>query len=61
MAQLLHLLIPSSTRGDESGASLVEYALLLAFIVIACVGALEFFGISLLGSFSNSGSAIDSS
>lgn len=29
---------------DERGASLIEYALLVAFIAIACFGALAFFG-----------------
>lgn len=59
MAQLLHRFSLNHGPSDETGASLVEYALLLAFVVIACVGALEFFGISVLGSFSESGSTID--
>jgi pilus assembly protein Flp/PilA len=29
---------------DERGASLVEYALLIAFIALACVGAVAFLG-----------------
>jgi pilus assembly protein Flp/PilA len=29
---------------DERGASLVEYALLLAFIAIVCIGAMELLG-----------------
>jgi pilus assembly protein Flp/PilA len=31
-------------RDDERGANLVEYALLLALIVLVCVGAVMFFG-----------------
>ncbi len=29
---------------DERGASLVEYALLLALIALVCVGAISYFG-----------------
>jgi pilus assembly protein Flp/PilA len=43
---------------NDRGASLVEYALLLALIVVVCVGAVTFFGGSLDDSFSRSGSSI---
>jgi pilus assembly protein Flp/PilA len=42
----------------ESGASLVEYALLLALIVVVCISAVAYFGGSLGDSFSSSGSSI---
>ena len=43
----------------ESGASLVEYALLLALIAIVCVGALTFLGESTGDRYSNIGSSLD--
>jgi Flp pilus assembly pilin Flp len=47
----------SRCRGDE-GASLVEYALLLALIVVACIGAVTFLGGNLSGNISRSSSSI---
>lgn len=43
----------------ESGASLVEYALLLALIAIVCVGALTFLGEQTNTRYSNIGSSVD--
>lgn len=45
-------------RQDEQGASLVEYALLIALLVLASVVAMRFFGASLLDSLTRSGSRI---
>ncbi len=45
-------------RGD-SGAGLVEYALLLALIVVVCIGAVTFLGNNLNSSFSRSASQVD--
>jgi pilus assembly protein Flp/PilA len=42
----------------EDGASLVEYALLLAFIVVVCIAAVAFFGSSVSDSFSRTGSKL---
>ncbi len=42
----------------EEGASLVEYALLIALIAVVCITALQFFGSSNLGSLNNSASQI---
>ena len=42
----------------DRGASLVEYALLLALLVVVCIGALTFFGSSLNTSYSKSGNSI---
>lgn len=36
----------ASGRGRERGANLVEYALLLALIVVVCIGAVQLFGSS---------------
>jgi pilus assembly protein Flp/PilA len=48
-----------SKRGrHDRGASLVEYALLLALIVVVCVGAVTAFGSATSGSVSRSGSSI---
>jgi pilus assembly protein Flp/PilA len=45
-------------RRDDRGASLVEYALLVAFIAMVCVAAVAFFGGAVSDSFSKSGSRI---
>ena len=53
-----------STSGRDSrgrkdwGASLVEYALLLALLVVVCIGALTAFGSATNTSVSRSGSSI---
>ncbi len=44
---------------DERGASLVEYALLLALIAVVCIVAITFIGEKADESFSSSGSALD--
>lgn len=44
--------------GEEDGASLVEYALLLALIAMVAVGALVLFGNSLSNSINNSANQI---
>ncbi len=44
-------------RGD-AGAGLVEYALLLALIVVACIGAVTFLGGNLSNNLSRSNSKI---
>jgi pilus assembly protein Flp/PilA len=43
---------------SEAGASLVEYALLLALVAIACLVALQFVGGSVSNSLNSSGSSI---
>jgi Flp pilus assembly pilin Flp len=43
---------------DERGASLVEYALLLAFIAVICIAAVAFFGTELSNNLSRSGSQL---
>ena len=47
-----------STRRLERGASLVEYALLLALIALVCVPAVQFLGTSASGSLDRSGSSL---
>jgi pilus assembly protein Flp/PilA len=47
----------SAEQADDRGASLVEYALLLALIAVVCISAVTFFGGSLDKSFSKSGSS----
>jgi Flp pilus assembly pilin Flp len=46
-------------RGD-SGAGLVEYSLLLALIVVVCIGAVTFLGNSLDSKLSDSSSQVNS-
>jgi Flp pilus assembly pilin Flp len=48
---------PKRLRGD-SGASLVEYSLLLALIAFVCISALSLFGVTNGGSVNNSASSI---
>ena len=43
--------------GDR-GASLVEYAMLVALIAVACISAVTFFGSTEAGSFTTSASSI---
>jgi Flp pilus assembly pilin Flp len=49
--------VPERLSGDQ-GASLVEYAFLLALISIVCIGAIKYFQQSVSGSLSRSSSAI---
>jgi pilus assembly protein Flp/PilA len=42
----------------ERGASMVEYALLVALIAVVCIAAISFLGKSASSSFSKTGSAI---
>jgi pilus assembly protein Flp/PilA len=44
---------------DERGASLVEYALLLALIAVVCIAAITFIGNKADESFSSTGSALE--
>ena len=46
-------------RHDERGASLIEYALLVALIAIACFGALAYFGTGSGNSLDNSKSCME--
>jgi len=48
-------------RRDEVGASLVEYALLLALIAVVALVALHFLGGSVASTLNNVGSSISSS
>ena len=44
---------------NERGASLVEYALLLALIAVVCIAAITFIGNKAEESFSETGSALN--
>jgi pilus assembly protein Flp/PilA len=44
---------------DERGASLVEYALLVALIAVVCILAITFLGGQASSKFSNVGSAVN--
>ena len=43
---------------NETGASLVEYALLLALIAVVCIAAITLIGDKAKSSFSSTGSAL---
>ena len=45
-------------RGDERGASLVEYALLIALIAVVCIVAVTLLGGNASNKFSQVGSAL---
>lgn len=45
---------------DETGASLVEYALLVALIAVVCIVAIQFLGRNASDKLSNVGSAVGS-
>ena len=45
--------------GDERGASLVEYALLVALIAVVCILAISFLGSSASSKFSAVGSSVN--
>ncbi len=48
----------AKSRQRDRGASLVEYALLLALIAFVCIGALEYFGTTNGGSINNSANSV---
>ncbi|HET7489836.1 MAG TPA: hypothetical protein VFJ85_18050 [Acidimicrobiales bacterium] len=59
---MLHTYLKSFARtrvGSERGASLVEYALLLALIAIVCIVAIQFIGNASNKSLSSAGSAVN--
>jgi pilus assembly protein Flp/PilA len=45
-------------RYNEEGASLVEYALLVALIAVVCIVAISFLGTNASKTFSNVGSSV---
>jgi pilus assembly protein Flp/PilA len=45
-------------RDDEKGASLVEYALLVALIAVVCIVAISFLGTNASQTFSSVGSSV---
>ena len=46
-------------RDDDGGASLVEYALLVALIAVVCIVAVQFLGTNASQTFSNVGSSVN--
>ena len=53
------MMIFRSLVADEQGASMAEYALLLALIAVAAIGALQVLGGQITGVFERAGDAID--
>ena len=51
--------LPRRVRDDERGASLVEYALLVALIAVVCIVAISFLGTQASSTFSNVGTSIN--
>ena len=48
----------TALQSDEAGASLVEYALLVALIALVAVVAVRFFGTSLSSSYNDIGNSL---
>jgi len=46
---------------DESGATAVEYAVMLALIICVCIGAIGLFGSTASGSWTDTSSKLSSS
>jgi pilus assembly protein Flp/PilA len=53
MNRLLHFL------WDESGPTAVEYAVMLALILVTCIGAISFFGSEAGGSWNGTSDRLD--
>lgn len=53
-----YLSLKHRSARSEDGASLVEYALLIALIAVVCIAAMGFFGNEVGDSFSRSGSKL---
>jgi pilus assembly protein Flp/PilA len=51
-------LLKGGTKENESGASLVEYALLVALIAVVCIVAVSLLGSNASNKFSQVGSAL---
>lgn len=49
----------SPRRASERGASIVEYALLVALIAVVCIGAVTFLGNQTAGSYSQLGTSLN--
>ena len=61
MPDLVHVLfvtLRARLGRDERGASLVEYALLVALIAVVCFVSIQFFGGSVNGRLTTSGSSL---
>ena len=48
----------TNKKNNQQGASMVEYALLVALIAVVCIGAVTFLGNSASGKFSAAGTYI---
>ena len=46
---------------DEEGPTAVEYAVMLALIIVVCLAAIQFIGNAANNTFSNVGSAVNAS
>jgi pilus assembly protein Flp/PilA len=46
---------------DESGPTATEYAVMLALIIVVCIGAVGFFGSTASGSWSDTSSKLGAS
>lgn len=58
MTQVLWRLARQREVGDERGAALVEYALLVMLVAVVCVVAVVFFGGQTSSSFTSTGNSI---
>lgn len=58
--QFISSYVQARFADDERGASLVEYALLVALIAVVCIAAIGFLGGSAKEQFSSVADAVDS-
>jgi len=54
---VLAAIVSRCTRSDR-GAALVEYALLVVFVTIACIAAVTFLGMAISNKFKSVGSGV---
>lgn len=58
MSRMIQQVAAKLERLGERGASMVEYALMLALIAVVCIGAVNYFGSSNGSGLNRSGSCI---
>lgn len=58
LTSVCNLILARVRRSGEEGASLVEYALILAFVVVVAIGAMALLGGSTANLLNTSGNAI---
>jgi pilus assembly protein Flp/PilA len=58
LQQMRTMFRPQTAEGDR-GASLIEYALLVALIAVVCISAMSFFGGAVSSQYSSVGASLN--